>query len=185
MNKAPRHLYWISVVVVISLTILVAIAVGRRPVVVPKTLVIGNQGLKIGQKAPDFSLPSLNNKNQISLALANREPMILTFFASWCEPCKSDLPVIESFYLKNSSQIAVIGIDTGDTKSDAISFIKTYHVTFPVAYDPTQELANDLYLIPGMPTTYFISSKHQVLGEQVGIVKPSTLEAWRSLLIKP
>jgi|GEM_PF-4207016 peroxiredoxin len=179
-----RVVYLIGFILVVVLAACAGILLGKRPIVTPKTLVIGNQGLTIGQKAPDFELPSLTSSSSITLKTAKGKPIILTFFASWCTPCKTDIPTIESFYRQNQNQISVIGIDTGDTKSAALNFVKSYDLTFPIGYDPTQELANVLYLIPGMPTTYFISDSHQVLGIQIGIVRPSLLQTWKQLFPK-
>jgi cytochrome c biogenesis protein CcmG, thiol:disulfide interchange protein DsbE len=123
---------------------------------------------KAGAPAPAFSLPRLQGNGNISLASFRGKTVVLNFFASWCAPCKREAPDLESVWKKNRSDgVVVLGVDSGDTKGSAQSFLAAHGVTYPIVFDPGQKLALGSYAVPGLPVTYVINPAGRVVGSPV------------------
>lgn len=123
---------------------------------------------RVGQKAPAFSLERLNAPGTISLADLRGKTVVLNFFASWCGPCKREAPALEQVWRDYRSRgVVVLGIDSGDGRSDAMRFIAAHGVTYPVVVDPNETLAKGDYALLGFPTTYVINAKGRIVGDRV------------------
>ncbi len=123
---------------------------------------------KAGSRAPAFSLPRLQGSGDISLASFRGKTVVLNFFASWCAPCKKEAPALESLWRRNRSEnVVVLGIDSGDTRGSARRFLGAHGVTYPIAFDPDEKLAQGPYSLPGLPVTYVINPAGRVVGAPV------------------
>jgi cytochrome c biogenesis protein CcmG/thiol:disulfide interchange protein DsbE len=123
---------------------------------------------KVGAPAPAFSLPRLNGEGDVSLASLRGKTVVLNFFASWCRPCKYEAPDLESYWRRyRSDGVVVLGVDSGDAKSDARRFLSAHGVTYPIVFDPGETLAYGPYDLPGLPVTYVLNSHGRVVGSPV------------------
>lgn len=112
---------------------------------------------QVGFLAPDFVLSGLDYQD-ISLSDFKGTPVILNFWASWCPPCKAEMPSFEKAYQEFSGsglKIIAINATSQDSIADVSFFIEEYGITFPVPLDKTGEVSND-FLVHSLPTTYFI-----------------------------
>lgn len=118
--------------------------------------------------APAWALPNLADPAATlrSDSLAGR-PVVLNFWASWCPPCRKEMPALADQAHLLTGRVQFVGIDTSDQRSAAVSFAKASGVTYPLAFDPSARTA-DRYGAYGLPTTFFISASGAVLGRQVG-----------------
>ena len=97
----------------------------------------------VGHPAPDFSLVMLhsdNGKSALSLSNFKGKPVILNFWATWCQPCKEELPLLENAWKQMQAQkkdIVFLGIDFQESNSDATSFLQLYGITYLVGLHPT------------------------------------------------
>ena len=104
-----------------------------------------------------------------------KQSTVLVFFASWCEPCKRELPALTSYLSHHrSDKVAVIGLDGREDKpSDGIAFARAANFTDPVAVDPRYDLVSGLFNLPGFPDTVFIAANGEMVERHVGPLSQS------------
>jgi cytochrome c biogenesis protein CcmG, thiol:disulfide interchange protein DsbE len=133
--------------------------------------------------AKPFTLTELGHAGQqISLASFAGRPVILNFFASWCAPCKKETPLLASFYRQHDGRVLIIGIDSADQESAALSFIHNEQVGYPVGFDPIPASTAVAYGAVQLPQTFFLNAKHQIVRHISGDLTRSELESWANSL---
>jgi cytochrome c biogenesis protein CcmG/thiol:disulfide interchange protein DsbE len=125
--------------------------------------------------APSFSLPVLGNSSRtLSLAGYSGKPLIVNFFASWCEPCQKETPLLAKFYRDERGKVAIVGLDENDVMSNAMSFTRTQGVGYPVGWDPRLTAAS-AYGVGGLPQTFFLDARHRIVDRVFGAVTLAAL----------
>jgi cytochrome c biogenesis protein CcmG/thiol:disulfide interchange protein DsbE len=123
--------------------------------------------LTVGKDAPDFSLPNLDDKT-VKLSDYRGKVVFLNFWATWCKPCREEMPSMEVLY-KNFERdglvILAVSIDRVTTKKDIPPFVKGLSLTFPVLVDSWGQ-TDKRYKLMGVPETYIIDQQG-VLREKV------------------
>ena len=110
-------------------------------------------GLGIGEKAPDFELETLDGK-VVKLSDYRGKKIILNFWATWCPPCKKEMPAMEEFYKQSGDDVVLLAVNI-DPQYDVKQFITSNGITFPILLDKKDEV-NSTYQVLTIPTTYFI-----------------------------
>lgn len=118
-----------------------------------------------GQKFPDFTLESLDGEKITLSELAN-QPIVINFWATWCDPCKEEMPLFEAVYSENSG-IVVLGINYNEPANIIRRFVEERGITFPILLDADGKLA-ERFQVFGFPTTYFIDRDGILRGIYVG-----------------
>ncbi|MCY4258528.1 MAG: TlpA disulfide reductase family protein [bacterium] len=108
----------------------------------------------------------LLNGDTTTLASYLDRPMVLNFFASWCAPCRAEMPAFEEQHQQNP-QVAFVGLAINDTRTLASELVADTGVTYPTGMDANSAIANALGLI-GMPTTFYLSTDGEVLHRHTG-----------------
>jgi len=109
----------------------------------------------IGEQAPDFSLPSASGETRELVSFRDRV-VFLNFWASWCEPCKKELPELETLYRKyNARGFDVVGINIDHREKNAREYIDRFELSFPVMLDPKGGVIRQ-YRGNAMPVSYLI-----------------------------
>jgi cytochrome c biogenesis protein CcmG/thiol:disulfide interchange protein DsbE len=127
-------------------------------------------------RAKNFSLGVLGHPGrQLSLQSMAGHPVIVNFFASWCEPCQKETPLIARFYRAGQGHVAVIGVDVNDSAAKAMAFVRRSGVTYPVAVDPMPMKAAIAYNLPGLPATFFLNARHLIVKRVYGPVTEAEL----------
>lgn len=134
-------------------------------------------GIKIGNLAPDFSI-SMQDGKTLKLSELRGKPVFLNFWATWCPPCKLEMPDIEKTY-KDNFPVQIIGINLKESPMVVGSFLKEKGYTFPVGFDLKGEIAN-LYRVTGIPTSYAIDAKGIIRYVQTGPLTYAQLRQWFS-----
>jgi len=120
-----------------------------------------------GKPAPAFTLPALGG-GDISLANSSGKLVFLNIWATWCQPCREEMPSMQRLYEQMAGdkfEMIAISIDKGVTEVE--EFVKDFGLTFPVALDPKQVVAAK-YKITGVPETYLISPDGVVMHHVIG-----------------
>jgi thiol-disulfide isomerase/thioredoxin len=126
--------------------------------------------------APAFSLPLLGDESgqQVALTKYRGRPLIINFFASWCEPCKTETPLLATFYRAQKGTVALVGLDENDTLGNAMSFTRADGVSYPVGFDPHFTVAT-AYGVNALPQTFFLNARHQIVDRVFGKVTLASL----------
>jgi thiol-disulfide isomerase/thioredoxin len=120
--------------------------------------------------APTFSLPVLGHSGQrVSLGQYSGRPLIVNFFASWCDPCKTETPLLAKFYRAEKSKVALVGLDENDVLGNAMSFTRADGVSYPVGWDPQFGIAS-AYGVNALPQTFFLDARHRIVDRIFGAV---------------
>ncbi len=129
----------------------------------------------IGRQAPKFTLQALVGSGKVQLASMQGRPLILNFFASWCGPCKAELPFFASTARTTTSGVTFLGIDENDSIGSARLLVAKDHVGYKLAFDPGGSLSGpyDLY---GFPTTMAVAADGRVVAEVAGQISQSQLD---------
>jgi thiol-disulfide isomerase/thioredoxin len=117
------------------------------------------QATDVGQPAPEFTLPTLQQDQPTSLKQFAGKVIYLDFWASWCAPCRTSFPLLNKMHEKLKAQgFEVVGINLDEDKAAAEKFLKEFPVSFTVLRDAKGEWA-DKFVVESMPTSFIIDKK--------------------------
>ena len=123
---------------------------------------------KVGKPAPAFSLQRLSGNGDLSLRSLRGKTVVLNFFASWCDPCKREAPVLERLWRDDRTQgLVVLGVDANDSRGDARKFLRVHGVTYPVVFDHNGRVAAKGYAVANLPVTYVLNPQGRIVGGQI------------------
>jgi thiol-disulfide isomerase/thioredoxin len=114
---------------------------------------------------PDVTLPCLGGGDAVDVA-GLRGPMIVNLWASWCGPCRKELPVYQQFYERYGDRVSVVGIDYNDVQPEAaLELARDTGVTYPLLADPGSSLegSSTFPTIPGLPWVVLIDADGEVV----------------------
>jgi cytochrome c biogenesis protein CcmG/thiol:disulfide interchange protein DsbE len=130
----------------------------------------------IGTAAPDFTARTLSGSN-VSLASLRGHVVALSFFASWCAPCRTEAPELATFQFDQQHKgtgVALYGVVFNDSDVAARSFLRAYGLQYPVLTDPSGSIAND-FGVTGPPVTVVITPAGKVAAVLEGAVTSAQL----------
>ncbi|MEI2664791.1 redoxin domain-containing protein [Rossellomorea sp. LJF3] len=128
-------------------------------------------GLTKGDRAPDFALTTLDGE-EVKLSDYKGKKVILNFWATWCPPCKAEMPHMEQYYEKNAKkenvEILAVNLTSQDDGEKAVQqFVDGYELTFPILMDEKGDIGDE-YRAFTIPTTYMIDTngliQHKIVG---------------------
>jgi len=124
--------------------------------------------------AKNFTLDSLTEKKQLSLDEFKGKGVVLNFWATWCGPCREEMPLFEETWSKyNDENVVFLGINVMDDKSNAQEFIDSIGVTYPNLYDPQGNVSRK-YNVVALPATFFIDKDGNMVAKNYGSFLGST-----------
>lgn len=127
---------------------------------------------EIGKSAPSFQLTDIDGQS-ISLSDFKGKTVLLNFWATWCGPCRSEMPYIQEVYDERSEPgLVILAVNIGESLTKVEEFIQDYNLTFPVLLDREGNVA-EKYNIRAIPTTYLVDGD--------GIIKDIKIGAFSSV----
>jgi len=137
--------------------------------------------------APDFGLPDLEG-NSMTLSDQRGKVVLLTFWASWCPPCRQEMPSLNRLFLTlGGPDFTVLGVNIETRSAGARSFAESFELAFPILLD-TENRVSELYGVFNIPQSYLIDKEGRILQRFLGYhdwMAEGSLERLRSLLRKP
>ncbi|MBK8903680.1 MAG: TlpA family protein disulfide reductase [Anaerolineaceae bacterium] len=135
----------------------------------------------VGQRAPDFTLETAVGQTITLSELVDTtgnsgQPVILNFWASWCAPCRVEMPSLQQASVKYNGRVAFVGINQGEDWPTVVDFGSEYNVSYPLVTDPDNRV-NRLYEVTSLPTTVIIDQKGVVREVIIGILSEAVLQS--------
>jgi cytochrome c biogenesis protein CcmG, thiol:disulfide interchange protein DsbE len=125
--------------------------------------------------AHGFALPVLDKPGQrISLSQYQGQPVVINFFASWCEPCQRETPLLASWYKQQHGHVVMLGLDENDVTANAVKFAQAKGVSYPIGFDPNLTVPS-AYGVDGLPQTFFLNAQHRIVDHVLGAVTQADL----------
>jgi len=132
--------------------------------------------VKVNYAAPELTLSDIQGVSR-SLADYRGQVVLVNLWATWCPPCKAEMPALESFYKKHRDQgFTVLAINDGDPTKEVLQFVKDYRLTFPVWLDPTYIATEKVFKSLNLPTSYVIDREGTVRLQWVGGISRKMLD---------
>jgi cytochrome c biogenesis protein CcmG/thiol:disulfide interchange protein DsbE len=127
----------------------------------------------IGHPAPDFVLSTLNS-GEFQLSAQQGQPVVLNFWATWCPPCRAELPELKSASERYAGEISIIGVNQAESPATVAKFAQQLGLMFPVPMDQRGDVSR-AYGVRSLPTTFFIDRDGVIREIQNGPVTEATL----------
>jgi cytochrome c biogenesis protein CcmG/thiol:disulfide interchange protein DsbE len=141
----------------------------------PSSAPVGAQSYPPGTPAPALKLPALDG-GQVDLAALRGRPVVVNFWATWCDPCVREFPLLrQAAATHRPDRLAVVGVLSGDTAAAARPFVRRHGATWPMALDPNAAAAASWGAI-GLPHTWFIRPDGTLASHQLGELTQASLD---------
>lgn len=135
----------------------------------------------VGAPAPDFVLKDLAG-NTVKLSDYAGKPVLINFWATWCEPCRAEMPAIEDRYKTYAgSGFVVLAVNVAEPADLVSPYVKELGLTFPIVLD-TGASVTELYRVFGFPTSFWVDGKGTIVAQHVGPMFEDQIDNYLSQL---
>jgi len=129
---------------------------------------LGVAHVRGGVQAPDFELPTSDQNDTVALKRLRGKVVFINFWATWCPPCREEMPSMERLHKEFKDQgLAVLAVNIQESSKQVARFMKNFQLSFPALLDSDLKVTG-LYQVRGLPSTYLIDQKGQVVGQAIG-----------------
>ena len=140
-----------------------------------ETGVIDDHAPKVGELAPDFALANARDPERVvRLSDFRGTPVVLNWYASWCGPCRREIPDFQKAYEALDGEVVFLGVNLQEDAERAVGLLEVFVANYPALLDIDGEVAVH-YRIPGMPTTFFIDADGVVRSMGAGLIVEEVL----------
>jgi thiol-disulfide isomerase/thioredoxin len=170
---------WAILIVIIVLLGAAWIFDSRGRVVQNKNFLLTEAPI-VGHYAPDFTGTTVDGENYTLTDFVNREgaggqPVVLNFWASWCGPCRIEMPHFEKASLNYKGRAAILGVNQAEPAETVARFGQTTQVSYPLLVDEEMRI-NQKYGVTNLPTTIFVDGQGVIREVFVGTMNQAVLE---------
>lgn len=123
-------------------------------------------GPEVGMEAPGFSLINMNDQ-EVNLSDYRGQKVFLNFWASWCPPCRKEMPDMQKLHEEYGDEIAILAVNIGENKSTVINFMMQNKLNLPVLLDLNKSTAQN-YLVRAIPTTFILDEDGIIIEKTFG-----------------
>ncbi len=174
------------IVAVVALAIFTVLITWRARVLEKSLERESQQPALVDQVAPDFTAPALDGR-MVSLAdFRGQKNVVVSFWASWCGPCRMEMPGLVKFYQGHhsaASDFEILAVSIDEDPKDAQDFAEAQKLNFPVLLDPKSKVA-DAYQVDGIPTMFVIDKRGKITYGHSGFDMAMDYQLLRELGIK-
>ncbi|MDN4526451.1 thiol-disulfide oxidoreductase ResA [Fictibacillus fluitans] len=136
-----------------------------------------NKQTLIGEPAPNFKLKNINDKT-VELQQSKGKVTLVNFWGSWCEPCKREMPLLQSMYSKYHNRgFEILSVNSQESNLAVKNYAQKYHLSFPVLLD-LENQAGRAYNVYKLPASFLIDSNGKVVEGFEGELNKKQLEGW-------
>ncbi len=162
---------WIRRVILLVALIGLAIAIYQIT-----TLDVSNKP-KVGEEAPDFKLKQLNGE-EMQLSQLRGKAVMINFWGTWCEPCRTEMPAMQKAYEKYKDQgFEIVAVNIAETEIAVSNFVEDYGLTFPILMDAQKEIVRQ-YKIGPLPSSIFVDPQGKITQFIEGPLEVAQLELY-------
>ena len=127
----------------------------------------GGEAPEIGKRAPDFQLNTLDGQS-ITLSELKGRPVLVNFWATWCGPCRGEMPYLQQIYEEwPADELVLLTVNVADSPSQVEEFMQSQGLSFTVLLDSGADVAQR-YNVRGIPTTFFIDKDGVIQEIKIG-----------------
>jgi len=133
--------------------------------------------VEVDLPAPDLTFTTVDGA-LVSLSAFQGNVVLVNLWATWCPPCREEMPALQAFYEEHRSNgFVLVAIDQGETTKEVIPFIEEYHLTFPVWLDPASQ-AGEAFNTMNLPSSYVIDRTGRIRLMWIGGISRKNLDAY-------
>lgn len=130
----------------------------------------------VGSAFPDFKATTLEGR-EFHFADYKNQAVIINFWATWCPPCREEMPLFQNAFTTYSPDLVVLGINAGEETNLVQRFVEDYQISFPVLLDSDSSIQRQ-FSIQGFPTTFFLDKGGFLRAYHIGLLTPSLLSGY-------
>lgn len=146
------------------------------PTAVPDTGPLEPNRPAVGDPAPDFALVDARDATRIRrLTEFAGKPVVINWFASWCDPCRREMPAFQQAHEALGDSVEFLGVNFLESSDKAVSILDETGATFPAVLDPNGAVSDHYRITQGLPVTMFIDADGIVRAIHTGEVEPDEL----------
>lgn len=131
-------------------------------------------GTLVGRPAPELDLVDLDGRRW-TIADADGRLVWINFWATWCPPCRTEMPMMQRIHERYGDRVLILGVDFGEERGTVVDFVERYGITYPILLDPTLEAFYRWSPQFGLPKHYFVDANGVVVREIPGELPPEAM----------
>ena len=138
--------------------------------------------VEVNYPAPELSLQNINGQSE-SLTDYQDQVVLVNNWATWCPPCKAEIPTLEAYYkMHKVNGFVIVGVEAGESQKDVLKFVQEHDMTYPVWFD-LKNAATNAFHNENLPSSYVIDRKGIVRLAWVGEISQQMLEKYVTPLL--